>query len=337
MKSIVCEEPHRLRMKEIPFPTKKVGEALIRIKRIGVCGTDLHAYKGNQPYFTYPRILGHELSGLIIEIDQNDAGLEVGDSVSVIPYLHCGSCIACRNGKTNCCTSLSVIGVHQDGGMCEVLSVPVQNLVKAEGITLDQAAIMEPLAIGAHAVRRSAVREGETVLVIGAGPIGLGVMAFAKQQGARVIAMDVNEERLQFCKAWAQVAATIQAGEQSVSILEEQISGDLPTIVFDATGNVHSMEAAFQYVAHGGKLIYVGLVENKIRFFDPDFHKKELALLGSRNATSEDFDYVLKNLQTGVIKSRDYITHHCSFNEVLNQFGHWLLPESKVIKAMIEL
>ncbi len=234
-------------------------------------------------------------------------------------------------------SALSVIGVHQDGGMCEVLSVPIQNLVKAEGITLDQAAIIEPLAIGAHAVKRSAIIEGENVLVIGAGPIGLGVMAFAKQQGARVLAMDINEERLEFCEKWAKVDATIRAGKESIPLLKEQTSGNFPTIVFDATGNVHSMEGAFQYVAHGGKLIYVGLVENEIRFFDPDFHKKELTLLASGNATTDDFSYVLGKIQTDGINSSDYITHHSSFDDVLNKFDHWLLPDSKVIKAMIEL
>lgn len=337
MKSIVCEKPYKLKFADLPLPKKKKGEALIRLKRIGICGTDMHAYKGNQPYFTYPRILGHELSGFILDIEKNKVGLEVGDQVAVIPYVHCGACIACRNGKTNCCTALSVIGVHQDGGMCEVLSVPIQNLVKAEGITLDQAAIIEPLAIGAHAVKRSAIIEGENVLVIGAGPIGLGVMAFAKQQGARVLAMDINEERLEFCEKWAKVDATIRAGKESIPLLKEQTSGNFPTIVFDATGNVHSMEGAFQYVAHGGKLIYVGLVENEIRFFDPDFHKKELTLLASRNATTDDFSYVLGKIQTDAINSNDYITHHSSFDDFLNKFDHWLLPDSKVIKAMIEL
>ncbi|MFS0615054.1 zinc-binding alcohol dehydrogenase family protein [Lederbergia ruris] len=337
MKSIICEEPNQLKPKEISYPTRAEGEALIQIKRIGICGTDMHAYKGNQPFFTYPRILGHELSGLIIEIDENEAGLMVGDQVAIIPYLHCGACLACRKGKTNCCTELSVIGVHQDGGMCEVLSVPITNLMKTNGISMDQAAILEPLSIGAHAVRRANIQKGETVLVIGAGPIGLGVMAFAKHQGASVIAMDINEERLQFCQEWAKMDATVQAGEGSFQTLAKKTNGDLPTIVFDATGNVHSMEGAFQYVAHGGTLIYVGLVQNEIRFFDPDFHKKELSLLSSRNATRDDFMYVLERLQAGDVNSDAYITHHCPFAEMIVHFDRWLLPESKVIKAMVKL
>src|SRR5690625_1032710 len=337
MKGIICEEPNRLNEIDVAGPTKKSGEALIRIKRVGICGTDLNAFKGTQPYFTYPRILGHELSGTIEEIDDNPDHLQVGDQVSIIPYLHCGTCIACRNGKTNCCTKMEVIGVHQDGGMCEMISVPTRNLVKTKGITIEQAALLEPLAIGAHAVSRSKLTEEETVLVIGAGPIGLGVMQFAKRQGARVIAMDVNEQRLQFCKKWAHVDAVVNALDTPIKDLDDLTKGDLPTVVFDATGNVKSMTDAFQYVSHGGSLVYVGLVNDHIRFSDPDFHKKEITLMGSRNATREDFKSVLKALKKNEFDTEHYVTHRCKFDEMISQFDQWLLPESKVIKAMVEL
>lgn len=337
MKGIICEEPNRLNAVDVACPTKKAGEALIRIQRVGICGTDLNAFRGTQPYFTYPRILGHELSGTIEEIGDNSDHLQVGDPVSIIPYLHCGSCIACRSGKTNCCTKMEVIGVHQDGGMCEMISVPARNLVKAEGVTVEQAALLEPLAIGAHAVSRSKLTEGETVLVIGAGPIGLGVMQFAKRQGARVIAMDVNEQRLQFCKKWAHVDAVVNALETPIQAIADLTKGDLPTIVFDATGNAKSMTDAFQYVAHGGSLLYVGLVNDHIHFSDPDFHKKEITLMGSRNSTRKDFKSVIKALRKGEIDTEHYVTHRCKFDDMISQFDRWLLPESNVIKAMVEL
>jgi 2-desacetyl-2-hydroxyethyl bacteriochlorophyllide A dehydrogenase len=337
MKSIICEEPNVFKEENIAIPVRNGGEAIIRIKRIGICGTDLHAYKGNQPYFTYPRILGHELSGTIEEIDNNTGNLQVGDQVTIIPFLHCGICIACRRGKTNCCEKMEVIGVHRDGGMCEMISIPTNNMIKTEGLTLDESAMVEPLAIGAHAVRRTNITSGETVLVIGAGPIGLGVMQMAKKQGARVIAMDVNEERLTFCRAWASVGEVVNALEEPVQALKELTNGGLPTIVFDATGNVHSMSGAIQYVAHGGELVYVGLVNDNINFFNPDFHKKEITLLGSRNATREDFEDVLEVLQEGGINIEDYITHRCKFEDMIHRFDRWLLPESKVIKAIVEL
>ncbi|OCT14675.1 alcohol dehydrogenase [Paenibacillus pectinilyticus] len=335
MKAIVCEQIEQFRYVEVEQPTAGSGEAIVRIKRIGICGTDLHAFKGNQPFFSYPRILGHELAGYVEELGEGVTGLAVGDLVSVVPYMHCGTCIACRNGRTNCCTDMKVLGVHVDGGMRERVSVPVSHLVKADGLTLDQAAMLEPLSIGAHAVRRSELRAGGTALVIGAGPIGLGVMILAKQLGANVIAMDINEERLAFCRDWAGVDHTVNALQSPKEKVSELTDGEFPTVVFDATGNARSMTDSFGLVAHGGKLVYVGLVKADITFHDPDFHKRELTLMGSRNATMADFDTVRSALKTGSIDIERYITHRSSFEEMVDQFESWLKPESKVIKAMV--
>jgi 2-desacetyl-2-hydroxyethyl bacteriochlorophyllide A dehydrogenase len=337
VKAIVCEQVGQFKGIEVPEPSPITGEAIVRIKRIGICGTDIHAFKGNQPFFTYPRILGHELSGIIEWIGDNDAGLHAGDQVSIIPYLHCGICIACRNGKTNCCTSMRVLGVHTDGGMREMLSVPVTHLLKANSLTLDQAAIVEPLSIGAHAVRRSALQSGETALVIGGGPIGLGVMAIAKLQGAKVIAMDIDKERLSFCKAWAQVDGTVHATENPASTIEELTNGEYPTVVFDATGNARSMSEAVRYMAHGGRLVYVGLVKGEIPLDDPEFHKREATLLGSRNATREDFLYVIDLIQEGRLQTDAYMTHNAPFEQMMDRFEDWLNPASKVIKAIVTL
>lgn len=335
MKAIVCEQIEQLKYVEEEEPNVGQGEALIRIQRIGICGTDLHAFKGNQPFFSYPRILGHELAGYVEALGAGVTGLAIGDLVSVVPYMHCGQCIACRNGKTNCCTDMKVLGVHIDGGMRERVSLPVTHLIKADGLTLDQAAMLEPLSIGAHAVRRSELRAGETALVIGAGPIGLGVMILAKQLGANVIAMDINEERLAFCRDWAGVDHTVNALQFPKEKLAELTNGEFPTVVFDATGNARSMTDSFGLVAHGGKLVYVGLVKADIAFHDPDFHKRELTLMGSRNATMEDFDTVRGALKAGSIDIDRYITHRASFEEMVDQFETWLKPESKVIKAMV--
>ncbi|ALA52437.1 zinc-binding alcohol dehydrogenase family protein [Shouchella clausii] len=337
MRSIVCERPNVFKMTNEKAPSIRPGEALVRIKRIGICGTDLHAYKGNQPFFSYPRVLGHELSGVIEEVEHNPEGLQAGDRVAIIPYLSCGNCHACRNGKTNCCTKVNVLGVHIDGGMRELVAVPTKQLMKTTSLSYDEAALIEPLAIGAHAVNRAKPRRNEQVLVIGAGPIGLGVMLFAKEQGARVIAMDVNEERLEFCQQWAKVDAVVHALDNPLSELNDRLNDELPTIVFDATGNNDSMTEAFNYVAHGGKLVYVGLVNGMIQFDDPEFHKREMTLMASRNATKEDFNYVIQVLETGSIQLDLYITHRCSFREMVEQFDSWLLPESKVIKVVVEL
>ncbi|MGE7601624.1 zinc-binding alcohol dehydrogenase family protein [Peribacillus sp. NPDC097675] len=337
MKSIVCEQPYQFKMMEAEKPVPKLGEALIRVRRIGICGTDIHAYQGNQPFFTYPRILGHELSGYIEFLPEKVSGLKVGDQVSVIPYMECGECIACKSGKTNCCTDMKVLGVHKEGGMQEWVVVPYDHLVKTEGLTLDQSAMIEPLSIGAHAVRRAAIKEGEFVLVIGAGPIGLGVMAFAKEKGATVIAMDVNDERLTFASKWANVDFQVNATKQPMERLTELTNGEMPTVVFDATGNANSMMESFKYPAHGGKLIFVGLVKSNITFNNPDFHSKELTLMGSRNATREDFNYVVDTLNKGTIDLSLYISHRTSLVELIPQFEKWLTPDAKVIKAIVEI
>lgn len=337
MKGIVCREINRFETAEFPVPELSDGTAIVRIKRIGVCGTDYHAYKGNQPFFTYPRVLGHELAGVIEEVGTNAEGFKRGDQVGIVPYLHCGTCIACRNGKTNCCASLQVMGVHVDGGMRELVSVPITHLIPAEGLTLDQTAVLEPFSIGAHAVRRADLQRGDTALVIGAGPIGLGVTAFAKVRGARVIAMDVNEERLAFSRGWARADHTVHALQDAKMQIERLSGGEYPSVVFDATGNAKSMAEAFELVAHGGKLVYVGLVKADIAFHDPEFHKRELTLMGSRNATKEDFRRVIEAVRSGAVDVNRYITHRASFDRMIESFEDWLKPESRVIKAIVEI
>ena len=198
MKTLVCTTPGHFEYAERHKPLAKKGNTILHIHRIGICGTDLHAFEGTQPYFLYPRVLGHELAATIEETDTE--GFKKGDAVTVIPYFYCGECIACRNGKTNCCVSVQVCGVHIDGAMTEYFSVPSYSLLHGEGLSFDELSLVEPLAIGAHAVRRAAVSANEFVLVIGAGPIGLGTMEFCRIAGAKVIAMDINEDRLNFCK-----------------------------------------------------------------------------------------------------------------------------------------
>lgn len=339
MKGIVCEQAETFRMRDdLPEPGLVEGHAIVSIRRIGICGTDYHAFKGNQPFFEYPRILGHELSGVIEAVGDGTEGFAAGDRVALIPYMHCGECVACRRGRSNCCTHMQVLGVHRDGGMRERVSVPVRHLLLANELSLDEAAMAEPLAIGAHAVRRAEVAAGDTVLVIGSGPIGLGVMAFARDAGARVIAMDISEQRLAFCASWAGADETIDAGGDDVlERLAALTDGDYPVAVFDATGNAASMAKSFQFVAHGGKLVFVGLVKGDISFSDPDFHKRELTLMGSRNATRADFEHVLEVLASGALDMGRFVTHRSSFDGMIEAFDHWLDPSSKVIKAVVEL
>jgi len=336
MQVIVCEEPGRLTFKEQEKPEIKEGYAQIRIRRIGICGTDLHAFEGTQPYFSYPRVLGHELSGELIETG-GAQGFQKGDIVTFIPYFNCGTCIACRSGKPNCCAKINVCGVHSDGGMTEYLNVPAYSLVHGEGLSYDELALVEPLAIGAHGIRRAGVKHDEYVLVIGAGPIGLGVMEFARIAGGRVIAMDINAGRLKFCSEKLKVEHTINASaENAIERLSAITQGDMPTVVIDATGSLNAINNGFYYMAHGGRYVLVGLQKGEISVSHPEFHKREATLMSSRNATREDFKHVITSMKNGLVQPANYITHRVRFDEARNEFESWLDPKNGVIKAMIE-
>ncbi|HOY21480.1 MAG TPA: zinc-binding alcohol dehydrogenase family protein, partial [Haliscomenobacter sp.] len=318
-------------------PPLEQGRAIIKIKRIGICGTDLHAFEGTQPFFSYPRILGHELSGILAEFD-DAPGFMHGESVTFIPYFNCGTCVACRVGKTNCCTQLQVCGVHIDGGMVEYLSVPSSTLVHGEGLSFDELALVEPLAIGAHGVQRANIAKGEFVLVIGAGPIGLGAMEFVRIAGGKVIALDINEHRLQFCKEKLKVPYVVNAlAANVVEQLLDITNGDMPTVVIDATGSQKAINNAFQYLAHGGRYVLIGLQKGDISFSHPEFHKREGTLMSSRNATRQDFEQVITNLKQKKINPATYITHRVMFDEVSAEFENWLNPANGVIKAMVEV
>ena len=337
MKAIVLERPGQFDVLDTrPLDNPKSGEATIRVRTIGICGSDLHAFQGNQPFFEYPRVLGHELGVEILEIGANAMGLATGDQCTAEPYQNCGRCIACRRGKSNCCKELKLLGVHIDGGMLGTLNVPISNLLKADELSLDQLALVEPLSIGAHAVRRASLEPGETVLVIGVGPIGLAVTQAVREQAGRVIAMDVSAKRLEFCRNTLKVNDCINASSDPLPQLQELLKGELPTAVFDCTGNKLSMAAAFNYVENSGKLIFVGLFIGDVTFSDPNFHRRELTLLSSRNATSEDFQKVMEGMRSGRIDIRPWVTHRVPSAALIEAFPGWVSGNSDVIKAIVE-
>lgn len=337
MRAIICEEPGKLVFKNQERPAIKEGYAQIRIRRIGICGTDLHAFEGTQPYFNYPRILGHELSGELIE-PNGAPGFKKGEVVTFIPYFNCGVCIACMSGKPNCCAKINVCGVHVDGGMTEYLNVPTYSLIHGDGLSYDDLALVEPLAIGAHGIRRAGVKPGEYVLVIGAGPIGLGIMEFARIAGAKVIAMDLNTKRLGFCRDILQVNHIINVSTEDVAEKLATITkGDMPTVVIDATGSLQAINGGFQHMAHGARYVLVGLQKGDISFSHPEFHKREATLMSSRNATREDFEHVIASMKKGLVQPSNYITHRIQFDKVTDEFESWLDQTNGVIKAIIEV
>lgn len=338
MKTIVLENVEQFRLVETKPPDHAgPNEALVRVLRVGICGTDLHAFEGKQPFFSYPRILGHELALEVEALGSADSSppLKVGDRCTLEPYLNCGKCLACRRGRSNCCINMQVLGVHRDGGMRERFVVPVNKLHRANDIPLESLALVEMFSIGAHAVRRAQLEPGENTLIIGAGPIGLGAMHFARLTGANVTAMDVNAARLVFCQKQIGISAVIDGRQNAEQQIRDVFNGELPTAVFDATGSAKAMANAFNFVAHSGRLVFVGLVQDNVTFHDPLFHSREMTLMASRNATSADFDWVLATMTAGKLDATAWVTHRAAPEALVEQFASWLLPETGVIKAML--
>ncbi|SDL01833.1 2-desacetyl-2-hydroxyethyl bacteriochlorophyllide A dehydrogenase [Catalinimonas alkaloidigena] len=339
MKTLVLEEPGKFNYTDTPFDTTlQPDEALLKVHRIGICGTDYHAYSGNQPFFSYPRILGHELGVEVLEVGSAVDHVKVGDKCSVEPYQNAQLDHAVRRGFTNCGENISVFGVHQDGGMREYIKMPAKYLHKSATLDYDALALVEPLGIGCHAVNRARVQADDTVLVVGAGPIGLATVQFATATGARTVVMDVNEDRLKFAKTVLPIDGTVVAArDETLAQLRAQFDGDLPTVVFDATGNRHSMSKALEYAAPAGRIVFIGLFQGDFSFHDPYFHKKELTLMASRNALPSDFKQIIRMMEEGKIDTRAWITHRSSFENMVDEFERWLKPESQVIKAVVSL
>lgn len=338
LKAITLSHPGLLEISEIPqCQTLEEGQALVRVLCIGICGTDLHAYRGQQPFFTYPRVLGHELAVQVIELKGDDNGLKVGDCCAVEPYLDCGECQACRRGMTNCCENLRVLGVHTDGGMVEYLRVPTGKLHPSNRLKKEQLALVETLAIGGHAVERGEVSSEDLVLVVGAGPIGLSVIEFVKRAGSRLVVADRDENRLRFCRDRMGVGMTLQVSESFQEDLQQLFGGNRPTVVFDATGNSSSMMKGFDYCAHGGKLVFVGLFQGDVSFHDPTFHRKELTVLASRNATAHTFRTIINAIENGHMDTTPWITHRIAFRNVPSVFPELVKPGATVIKAVVTM
>jgi 2-desacetyl-2-hydroxyethyl bacteriochlorophyllide A dehydrogenase len=273
---------------------------------------------------------------VVLEAPQ-DSALKPGETVVVNPYIACGSCIACRNGKPNCCMKIAVLGVHKDGGMCERISIPERNVYPAGSLTVDQAASCEFLAIGAHAVARSQIKSGMRALVIGAGPIGLGAALFAGIAGGDITILDRDPERLAFAVENGVAARSIAADDRIVETVAAATNGEGFDIVFDATGNRASMEGAFRHVAHGGTLVLVSIVTENITFSDPEFHKREMTVMGSRNATRTDFERVIAAIEGGRVPLHKLLTHRTSLAGAIIDLPRWAQEKRGLVKALIEL
>ncbi len=337
MEALVCREPGELAIEERPEPERASGDVLVRIRSVGICGTDYHIYEGSHPYLEYPRVMGHELAAEVVEAPRG-SHFRQDDLVVVNPYLACGTCHACRKGKPNCCVNIAVLGVHCDGGMTRLIGVPEENLYPADGLTPDQAAAVEFLSIGAHGVSRAGamIASGRT-LVIGAGPIGIGATIFAGIAGSRVTLMDIDGERLTEAQQLAGVEQAIVADAAAAQAVAEFTAGEGFDTVIDATGNRSSMETGFGYVAHGGVYVLLSVVRESITFADPVFHARETTLLASRNALRRDFETVIGAIANGRVPVADLITHRTTLTGATTDLARWATDKRGLIKALIDI
>ncbi|MCV0427701.1 MAG: zinc-binding alcohol dehydrogenase family protein [Roseibium sp.] len=319
----------RIESRDLPEAAPE-GWVLVDIAAVGICGTDYHVLEGKHPFLNYPRVIGHELSGRIV----NDSGDWVaGDLVVINPYLSCGECRACGKGKPNCCSRIEVLGVHRDGGLCSRVAVPSSNLYAASDLTEIQAAMVEFLAIGAHAVRRAGLTCNDRVLVTGAGPIGIGTALFARLEGAEVHLLDLNEARLAQARDQFGFANTHLVGSD---ILTGSLADGFD-VVFDATGSSRAIEAGFPLLAHGSKYVLVSVVKETISFDDPEFHKRESQIIGSRNATRQDFECVMQAIRNRQIDTGALCSVKIPFEKFAGCFAELAKDRGTLIKAIVTL
>ncbi|WP_312663203.1 zinc-binding alcohol dehydrogenase family protein [Pantoea sp. CTOTU49201] len=335
MKTLVVAEPRQMVWQQRAKPTPAANDVLIKPIAAGICGTDIHAWSGNQPFFSYPRVLGHELCGEVVELGSQASGFRLGQRVALIPYVACQQCDACLSGKTNCCENISVIGVHQDGGFCEFLSVPSSNLLAVDDVDPEAAALIEPFAISAHAVRRAAVAADEQVLVVGAGPIGLGVAAIAAAAGAKVVVADTSEQRRAHVAQKLGLTTVNPLDADFDAQLKAEFGGRLSAKVIYATGSPAAMNGAVKLIRHGGTIVFVGLHKGDLVIPDIEFHKKETTLMGSRNATLEDFAKVGELMAKGQLRADMMLNRHYDFSTLAECFEADVINNRELIKGVI--
>lgn len=335
MEALVCTQPQTMVRETRPVPAAGPGEVVLKVKALGICGSDIHAFHGRQPMFAYPQVMGHEISAEVVSCGDGVAGFQAGQHVLVIPYKHCGKCVACRRGRTTCCTDLSVMGVHRTGAMQEYIAVEAEYVIASEGIPHEDAALVEPYSISAHAVRRSGVVAGEWALVAGAGTIGLGAADIARGLGAKIILADPNRDRLEAARRnYGFEVCLDPLAEDYAAKLKSITDGDGPVVIIDATGNAQSMNSQMDKLAASGTLVFVGLHNDKVCFDDLAFHKREVNLLGSRAATREDFELVIDLALQGKINLGKLRSQTVRFAG-LDQDGFNDLTSPKIVKSVV--
>ena len=348
MRALMLSAPKTAVLIDAAIPQLRPGEALVRVSLCGICGSDLHAYEGSQPFFRYPEIPGHELVGEIVEFGPERPLMRLpnrplsepwrdGDRVVLDPAMPCGKCFPCRNGRYNCCVNMRVIGVHAPGVMAEFVAAPLECLHRVpDGLDDERAALAEPVSIGCEATNRGRIGEGDTVLVIGSGTIGLCVMLVAQAKGARVIVSDVSAERLEFPERLGATATINAATEDVAARVSELTAGDGPGVVVEAVGKPATIAQALDLVAASGRVVLLGLCSDEVTIPGAVMVRKELDFLGSR-LHGGTMPQALELLASGAVDPLPLVTHRVSLDEAEGALKLMGEKPGEIMKALVRV
>ncbi|SFL67140.1 zinc-binding alcohol dehydrogenase family protein [Halanaerobium salsuginis] len=335
MDVVFIKEPGEIELLDVPEPAVKDGEALLKIKYCGICGSDIATYTGNQPFASYPRIPGHEFSAEIVDIEDNDLGLKAGMIVTANPYFNCGHCYPCSKGKVNCCESNETMGVQRDGSFAEYITMPIERIVNGRGLSAQTLALIEPFSIGYHAINRGNIKNKDNVLVIGAGPIGIFAMLSAKLAGAKVTIVDMLKERLDLAKSMGADQIVNVSQKTLAKEVEKLTNGNGMDACVEAVGHANTFLQCIENAAFGGKIILIGNGKTETKFNHSILLKKELDVYGSRNSLY-DFKPLIDKVKTNNLDIEKIITHIYAKEDVLQAFKELNNNDGSMAKVLIK-
>ncbi|MBE6974501.1 MAG: zinc-binding alcohol dehydrogenase family protein [Ruminococcaceae bacterium] len=337
MKAIVIPAPHQIEIREIPMPVVKEGEALLKVKYVGICGADVASFTGNQPFTTYPRIPGHEFSAEIVSVPENDRGLKPGDIVTCNPYFNCGECYSCRRGFVNCCADNQTMGVQRDGAFCEYVAMPVDRIYAGQGLSAQELALIEPFSISQHAVSRATIRKSDKVLVVGAGPIGLFALLAARQLCRKIAVADILDNRLALAREYGADAVINTKNRSLAQFTEEFTDGNGFDVCIEACGAPETFLGCIDSAAFAANVILIGNGKRETQFLHSVLLKKELNVHGSRNALKADFLNNIDLVATGKADVMKMVTNVYEMEDALAAFKALANNDGTLAKLLIHI
>jgi threonine dehydrogenase-like Zn-dependent dehydrogenase len=337
MKAVVVQEPGNAVLADIPEPSKSSGETLLQVRMIGLCGTDLNTFRGKNPLVTFPRVLGHEVAATILSADSGQSNdLQEGTAVTLAPYTACGQCSSCRRGRPNACRSNQTLGVQRDGALTERIAIPPEKLYGAK-LSLKELCLVEPLTVGFHAAKRGRVTERDTVAVFGCGGVGLGAISAAAFHGARVIAIDMDDTKLEIARK-AGASELVHSSKEDLHLrLSKLTDGRGPDCIIEAIGLAQTFRASVEEVAFTGRVVYIGYAKEPVAYETSLFVQRELDILGSRNALPEDFREVIRMLEEGRFPVDDMISAVVPIEEAPEMLRQWSMNPAAFTKIMVQV